>query len=407
MGVMTTLDLAPRLRLNATRVAYGAHAVHDGFTDCIYVLLPLFQAEFGLSYTQTGLMKALFSGALAGFQTPSARLAGVVGPRAVLAGGTALAAAGFLLAGASVGFPMLMLAILVMGLGTSVQHPIASDLVASEHEQGGSREALSRYNVSGDVGKVIFPSLVALMLGVMAWRTASTVVGVFGLVAAGAIALALAPGRLAPRPTAAADDGHGTGGWRSPAGFAALLGIGMIDSATRTGFLTFLPFLLTAKGAAASTIGVALSLVFAGGAFGKLACGLLAARIGPSPTVLLTETLTAALIVALPFLDVAPALALLPLLGVALNGTSSALYGTVPELAGPDRRRQAFAIFYTGTIGVGAVAPVFYGLFSDRMGLETSMILVGSVVLLTLPLAAVLSRLLGRAATTGDLRQRP
>ena len=173
---MTALDIVPRLRLTATRVAYGAHMVHDGFTDCIYVLLPLFQAEFGLTYTQTGLMKALFSGALAGFQTPSARLAGAIGPRAVLAGGTALAACGFLLAGASAGFAMLMLAILVMGLGTSVQHPIASDLVASEHEHGGGREALSRYNVAGDVGKVIFPSLVALMLGVMAWRSAATAV---------------------------------------------------------------------------------------------------------------------------------------------------------------------------------------------------------------------------------------
>ena len=393
---MTALDTAARPRLTATRVAYVAHAVHDGFTDCIYVLLPLFQAEFGLSYAQTGLIKALFSGALAGFQTPAARLAGRIGSRTVLAGGTALAALGFILAGAGAGFAMLAVAILVMGIGTSVQHPIASDLVASEHEAGGSREALSRYNFAGDVGKVIFPSAVALMLGAMSWRSASTVMGVFGLVAAGAIAVALAPGRLS-RPEDTAGTGPAASGpWRSRTGFAALLAIGMIDSATRTGFLTFLPFLLTAKGAQASTIGLALSLVFAGGALGKLACGMLAARIGPSATVLLTETLTAVLIVGLPFLDVVPALAILPLLGIALNGTSSALYGTVPELAGPAKRRQAFAVFYTGTIGVGAVAPVFYGLFSDRLGLTASMTLVGSVVLLTLPLALVLRGLLKR-----------
>ena len=62
---------------------------------------------------------------------------------------------------------------------------------------------------------------------------------------------------------------------------------------------------------------------------------------------LLTEALTAIFIVALPFLDIYPALFALPLLGVAVNGTSSALYGSVPEFAGPAKRQRAFAIFYT------------------------------------------------------------
>ena len=43
-------------------VACGAHALHDGFTDLIYVLLPLWQKEFGLGYGELGLLRALFSG---------------------------------------------------------------------------------------------------------------------------------------------------------------------------------------------------------------------------------------------------------------------------------------------------------------------------------------------------------
>ena len=41
------------------------------------------------------------------------------------------------------------------------------------------------------------------------------------------------------------------------------------------GFLTFLPFLLRAKGADLPLVGVALTLIFAGGAAGKLVCGFL------------------------------------------------------------------------------------------------------------------------------------
>ena len=38
-------------------VAGGAHALHDGYTDLIYVMLPIWQAEFGLSYAAIGLLR--------------------------------------------------------------------------------------------------------------------------------------------------------------------------------------------------------------------------------------------------------------------------------------------------------------------------------------------------------------
>ena len=54
----------------------------------------------------------------------------------------------------------------------------------------------------------------------------------------------------------------------------------VIDNSTRTAFLTFLPFLLIAKGSSVQAVGVALMLVFAGGAAGELACGALAGAAG-------------------------------------------------------------------------------------------------------------------------------
>jgi MFS family permease len=153
------------------------------------------------------------------------------------------------------------------------------------------------------------------------------------------------------------------------------------------GFLTFLPFLLAAKGASLPAIGGALTLVFAGGAAGKLVCGWLGARFGVLPTVLATEGLTALGIVALLPLPLDACFLVLPLVGVALNGTSSVLYGTVPELVAAERRERAFALFYTGTIGGGAAAPVIYGAFSDALGVPAMMAIVAAVALITLPLA--------------------
>jgi MFS family permease len=164
----------------------------------------------------------------------------------------------------------------------------------------------------------------------------------------------------------------------------------VLDSATRMGFLLFLPFVLTAKGASLPTIGLALTLVFAGGAAGKLVCAFIGARIGTIATVWLTEGLTAAVIVALLPLPLEAALVLLPVIGIALNGTSSVLYGSVPDLVTPAWRARAFSIFYTGTIGAGAVAPALYGIVGDLLGPPTALLVVAGVVTLTLPLSLAL-----------------
>jgi FSR family fosmidomycin resistance protein-like MFS transporter len=169
-----------------------------------------------------------------------------------------------------------------------------------------------------------------------------------------------------------------------------LLSIGVLDSATRMAFLTFLPFVLTAKGASLPTIGLGLTLVFAGGAAGKLVCAFIGARIGAVPTVWLTEVVTMLGIIALLPLSLAAAMLLLPLVGIALNGTSSVLYGSVPDLVAPERRQRAFGIFYTGTIGAGAVSPALYGLLGDAVGVPSALVVVASAVLLTLPIALAL-----------------
>jgi FSR family fosmidomycin resistance protein-like MFS transporter len=137
-------------------------------------------------------------------------------------------------------------------------------------------------------------------------------------------------------------------------------------------------------------VGLALTLVFAGGAAGKLVCAWIGARIGTVATVWLTETVTAVAIVALLPLSLEGAMILLPIVGIALNGTSSVLYGSVPDLVEPAKRQRAFGIFYTGTIGAGAVSPAIYGLLGDAVGVTVALEVVAAMVLITLPITLVL-----------------
>jgi MFS family permease len=377
-------------------VTCGAHILHDGYTDLLYVLLPLWQAEFGLGYAAVGLMRALYVGALAGFQIPAGSLAERFGGPLILGLGTALAGVGYLLAGASAGFPMLVAALVIGGLGSGVQHPISAHLMAQAFPGTRSRQALAGYNFSGDLGKMAFPALTAGLLTLMPWRAATMVIGIIGLAAAATILLTRGlPGRGATAAATNRDKSAEPAG--SGRGFPLLLSIAMIDSATRMGFLTFLPFLLKLKGGGLPEIGVALTLIFAGGAGGKLACGWLGARLGVVRATWLTEGATALGILALLPLPLFAGMAVLPLIGVALNGTSSVLYGTVPELVPPERRQRAFSIFYTGGVGAGALSPVLYGAMSDLFSVPAMMMLVAAVVLVTLPLVWLLRPHLQRA----------
>src|SRR5262249_26782453 len=154
-----------------------------------------------------------------------------------------------------------------------------------------SMKALGTYNFAGDVGKMTLPAAASLLLVAMSWRPALALLGGLGLLAAVAIFV------LTPRygPHVRAQAAHPPRAAGNAAGirprFASpvLLSIGMLDSAPRMGFLVFLPFVLTAKGASLPTVGLALTLVFAGGAAGKLVCAFVGARIGAIPTVWLTE----------------------------------------------------------------------------------------------------------------------
>ena len=373
----------------ALSVACGAHALHDGYTDLIYVMLPVWQAEFGLSYAALGLMKTAFSGALAGFQIPSGFLAERWGAPLVLALGTALAGLGYCFAGLSHGIVLLVAALFVSGLGASTQHPLASSLVARAFAGPRSLKALGTYNFAGDIGKMTVPAAASLLLLVLPWREALALLGGCGLLAA--IVIFVAMPRFSAEPSTPKSEAPARAPSRlSQFGFPLLLAVGIIDSATRMGFLMFLPFVLKAKGAGVPTIGLALTLVFAGGAAGKLVCAFIGARIGAVATVWLTEALTALTIVTLLPLPLDFALLLLPIVGIALNGTSSVLYGSVPDLVTPAKRQRAFGVFYTGTIGAGAVSPGLYGLLGDAIGVTPTLVTLAAIVLLTLPLTLAL-----------------
>jgi MFS family permease len=395
----------------------GAHILHDGLHDALYVLLPLWSQAFGLSLVQVGLLKAAYSGAMALFQVPAGILAERYGERLLLAGGTIVTGIGYLLLGYAGGFAALLVVLIVVGLGAGVQHPLSSALVARAYEGGPRRAGLGVYNFAGDVGKIAIPASIAVLAGIVGWQSGVVAFGAIGMVAgivlyfglrslgagakpagtgAAANAQAENTGAAAPLETQP-ESQRGDWGIHNGGAFFAISAINVIDTAATYGFLTFMPFLIIGKGASVETVGLALALTFGGGAAGKFVCGFAAERFGIIRTVVLTEILTGAGFLLVLVLPLGAILVALPLVGLAMNGTSSVLYASVADFVAPHRHSRGFALFYTVGLGAGAISPPLFGLVSDGYGVPVALAIIGVMAFATLPFCPTLARSMAKA----------
>jgi len=370
------------------------HFIDDGFTDSIYLLLPFIAAELNLSFSQVGLLKGVFSGSMGLIQFPLSLLGERIGELTVIAIGTLGLASGFLILSRVYTFPLILLS-LIFAKGTGGgQHGLSSSLLSRVFELSGRRAAMGTYNFSGDLGKVCFPFLLALMINWWGWRHAVFNLSILGLIA-GVVLWGLAKKNATPLqapPRERMVSKKSDWGIRNPKSFTALLTIGIIDIMTRNALLTFLPFLLLRRGISETQVGFALTLLFAGGAVGKFTCGILAEWFGIIPMVIGTEILTSAGILSLAFFSPSVIWILLPFVGIVLNGTSSVLYATVAEIISPMARSRGYGLYYAITLGSGAVSPLAYGFLTDALGLSFTIISAALMVLLTIPLSRYLSR---------------
>jgi FSR family fosmidomycin resistance protein-like MFS transporter len=375
----------------------AAHTLHDGLSDVTYVLLPLLAQTYGLSLAQVGFIRSAHRTAMAAFQIPAGLFAERFGERNLLAFGTFVAGCAFFALGHATGFWMIIVSLFFAGFGSAVQHPLASTIISHAYPDAGRRAALGTYNFFGDVGKFAFGGAVSLcLLAGISWQAPVTAFGAIGIATAVVIFLWVSNTR-APTSAGEPEPARVKRGWgiRNPQGFTALCLIEILDSSTRTGFLTFIAFLLIDKGIPEGWAALAVPLILTGGMAGKLACGFLAERVGIVKTIVITEVATGVGILATLALPGFGVMLILPLIGVALQGTSSVLYATIGDLVDKDRLPRAFGLFYTLGSTCGIAAPLGYGLLGDVAGVPTAIATVGVAVLITVPLAAMLKPALG------------
>ena len=168
-------------------------------------------------------------------------------------------------------------------------------------------------------------------------------------------------------------------------GFIALFLVVFLDSLVQAGVLTFAAFLILAKEVPLATATFAATAILIGGIFGKAICGFLADRIGPRLAFILIQALTAAGITAAVFAPGYHAYILLPFLGVVLQGSTSITYSMVNDLVHESRASRGFALIYGGASFSSVAGPLGCGVFGDLFGIETAMLIMAVIAVTTIP----------------------
>ena len=392
--MVSFLTRAPRSRRT---LLFGStmHVWSDLFFALLVPLLPFIREDMGLSFTQVGMLRSVFSGASAILQVPAGLLAESAGEFWMLVLGNVWVSAGLIAMALSQVFLVLVITSGVGGLGGGTQHPLASSMVSRAYDDRGRATAVGTVNFAGDLGKMLAPLVAGLCAVRFGWRETFLIVGISGLVfmiASMFTRRAVDIGRPDARASETLETGSVDDSKARIGGFVTLSGVGVLDSAVRTSALVFLPFVLDAKDMGPGQISAMLFLLFGGGAIGKFVCGWLGDRMDTISLIWATKGLTALFLVTslvTPALLMAP---LMVLIGIGLNGTSSVLYATVANLVPPRRRARFYGFFYT-TNEIGTVAaPLAYGLVADIFSLNTTMIVMGVATAAILPASLTLRR---------------
>lgn len=375
------------------------HAINDGYISSLAPLLPFIAVDLNLSYTQSGLLQTASDGAISAAQIPAGFLSERFGDILMLGLGASWFSVSYIALIVAFSYPLTMILILSAGIGGGVYHPVGTALVSNVYPPERSGPAISILNFSGDVGKVVFPALVGVLVIRLGWQKSCAVLGAIGLGASvlyllffrASIVQKLAHGRSEREAHRLNNqtDWRTFRGWGivAPRQFTLYSALGLLDNGIRTAITTFLGFLLLRIGVTEAAIGGLMALVFFGGALGKLLCGLPINKFGVKKIILLTELLMILGCFALPSIPSGWTIVVfLPLFGFMLNGTSSVIYvGVAPTLESA-RRSRGYALHYTINFLASAIAPYLFGLIGDYYELKTIFYAAGGVMLVGLPL---------------------
>ena len=163
----------------------GLIAIGHGFSHFYMLILPplftLIRADLGVSWTDLGVLIAVYSVATGVAQLPAGILVDRIGGRPVLFAGLILHAAPFALFALFPTYWGMMALVAIAGIGNAVFHPADYAILAAQVDTERQGRAFGIHIFSGYAGWVVAPPIMLGLASVLDWSEAVSVAGLVGL----------------------------------------------------------------------------------------------------------------------------------------------------------------------------------------------------------------------------------
>lgn len=392
-------------------VISSSHFIQHFLARLIPPLIPVLEVALGYPLWKLGLFVSMYSLGSGIAQAPL----GVASDRYdriyLLPTGLGIAGASYLLfvaaplVGASVPsavllgitlngtFLVMSLAMLVLGIGTAVTHPVGYPMISDNVSEENKGKILGAFGSSSKFGDAAAPAAIAGLMILLDWVTILVLLGSLGIVYSGLLFWILQADEYRTTP-AALDETRNEGPrkgrtdsvWNANRRsylypLIVVYFFFLMKKFADNGLQTFFPAFMV--GVYAYTFDVAFlslgpesvanayfSLLLSVGAVSQLGLGSLTDRLEPR-TVLLSCLITATLgLVVLGLADLNPISVLLVLLilGAGLWGLNPARDALVSEITPPEREGRTFGYIWTAVQMTGMVIPAFIGYIMESVG---------------------------------------
>lgn len=367
------------------------HLFNDGYLAAMPLVLPFAAEEFSIPLSMVGLLGSLlsFSGII--LALPAGAAAARFGAVRLLSFAVLCYSIGFLLLGTAGGIAAIFAAFILGSIAFGIFHPIAFSAVAKESSSSQLGRNMGIFAATGDIGRIAFAAAVTFIIGLTSWRFTSFLYGI------AALFLFLFCFIYALRRN---DGNKGTASkGKKKLDYSILkkkaFGLSnvasFLDSFANASLFIFIPFLLTFRGIDAAFIGVFTSVFFVGNLLGKVIMGRLTDRVKEEYLFIGCEC---CIFIALIILALSPSAVIISILALILGfftkGTVPIVSTMIAQSVGETEYEAAYSVNSLSTSIANTLAPLFFGLLADILGVQAIFFACGIAALLAAIPAIVL-----------------
>jgi MFS transporter, FSR family, fosmidomycin resistance protein len=369
--------------------AIGAgHGMTHAYSAAFYLLLPFMAKDLGLTYTQVGLIISIRQLMSTVVNLPAGMIVDTLGRRSLFMSlALAWAAVPYLLIGITSSYPVILLAVAVVGIGNFLWHPAAitalSEMYPTRRGYG-----LALHELGANLGDTLTPLAAGFLLAALNWRHVLLIIVAGGLLLTLLIMRMMARAhrqRSAPRQGGAVltDYMKGLQVLLRNSRLLVLAMVSGVRAMTQLGLSTFLPLYLSNElHVPAALMGLYLAVVQASGMVATPIAGTLSDRVGPKRVATAGMFTTSIVMLGFAALNLgAVFVAALALLGFFVYSMRPAIFrwaiGVVPR----EYEGTAVGILFTTQALLPAAMPLLGGYLGDRYGLLSIFYVIAGTVL--------------------------